>query len=212
MKRILLTLTVLALMTASVGAQPSDVWWTPGDPGTTYQVWDFTSGSVDKTTDTSWVADPTDKFNPYEETGPDVTATIIASEGAYNETDGLFQSRTDIDIDLKIPNQDVPNAYKEIWVTVEASADPTKLAIGAVDGPGTSFTYEQLDGVEAAFGWRIRPNPAEETIQFTIPAINECATLDKIRVDTICIPAPGAILLGGIGVAFVGWLRRRRTL
>ena len=54
-------------------------------------------------------------------------------------------------------------------------------------------------------------NPYFEEIHFTIPG-QSGAELYYIHADTVCIPAPGAILLGGIGVCLVGWLRRRRTL
>jgi hypothetical protein len=209
MKKLLLIIVLAGLMATPALAGPSLGWWDEENPRATHELWNFTSGVTGG--GGTWTAVPQELDNPY----PNSVEAVITAD-SYNPA-GSFSSDGDILVFLEIGNFDEPLAYKEIWIDIDASGvgAPIVTNVVAHDGPNADFVWEVLDGQgDADFGIRISPNPLIEKIWFTLPiAVGaNIAILDGIHVDTICIPAPGAILLGGIGVCLVGWLKRRRTL
>lgn len=219
MKRLLFVALVCGLATVPSLGVPSLGFWQEGDAGTTHMIWDLGSATVlEIFPSTSFIADTSEEVSfPAGVVHTPIGAAIISGTD-LTYSGGVFSSPNPIDVHLKMNNFPNPNVFKEIWVDVVGSGNIVPTGVLATDGPALSFTYTFLDGpgpgTGADFGWRIRPNPFFEEVEFSVapPVTGGLATLDNIHVDAICVPAPGGLLLASLGAAAVGWLRTRRSI
>ena len=203
-KRVVILAVAVALFVAAPAS--AVLPWDPGDPGSTYQVWEFTdyvtptggTGNI-----TSWLAFPEIDGNPYSgilQANIDVTGGSRVGGGFLGEQ---------ITVLLKIPNRPEPQPYKEIWVEAGFTGELVNLGVTTFGG---DTVCEPIFEAPNIISWQIEPNPDREDIYFTIlPNVQTGPQiyLDWVRVDTICIPEPATICLLGLGCLL---LRRKRTM
>jgi hypothetical protein len=215
--KVLSAVFVLFISTALLAAPSYDglMDWTRGDTGSTWQEWTFD--------------DADNPAVPENFSNPGIPTAVLDGQSSASVTFGwkaTWEGRTGvwagdpIFVDLIIPNFETDNPVKKIWFEMDYLAvsmlAPTVLVDGAYQVEQVYADYGldagQNEWRTMVIGWEIYPNPYSETITFALAGTG--GFVDRISVDTQCvpIPAPGAILLGSLGVLLTGYMKRRNSI
>lgn len=185
---------------------------TPLGPGQTYQEWTFD--------DNDNPAIPEIDMNPYGT----ATAAISGAPGSAPPewvsdlagASGVWQAEQVIQITLEIPNQEIRNPYKEIYLEIGFLGDLEAFSVFPTPFGGTvDLVDQQIELVGPADGWKkltatyiIEPNPDSESICYSFSS-DAVAAVDYVIVNTVCVPEPLTVSLLGLGGLLV--LRKRRA-
>lgn len=223
MKKLFFVLALCALGSTVAMANPTGDgasghlgWWAAGHARSVHAYWDLNS-NVNPSANPSYdyVASPATEFSfdPLLATNNAFIAGTYMPEGYFV---GGGKAGDEIWVWIELENFPDPYEFKEIQIDLQYAGE---IVFADAFGGGGFRTVPWQPNGDADLAFRIYPNPSKDDIWFhiapvAIPGTDQYipAKLDWIHVDTICIPAPGALLLGGLGAGLVTWLRRRRAL
>ena len=104
------------------------------------------------------------------------------------------------------------NALLGVFLTDDAPLPPAPARLIGGTSDMTSPLRQQMFAIGSSLYNITIPSGATRLFFGLNNGYEWTNNVGELEVTVTPIPAPGAILLGGIGVGLVGWLRRRRAL
>jgi hypothetical protein len=172
---------------------------TPGFDHTPSQ-WTVSDGTVDIIGDgTSWAWLPVGNGYYVDLDGTTVAPGVMTTGISFDLLPGFTYKLT---FDLA-GNQGLGNHW-----TASAS-DTVRVSIGSMQWDYTVLKLDPLTTYTVAFGVAAPVTTYLSFVNLT-NLDQQGALLDNVLLTVV--PAPGAVLLGGLGIGLIGWLRRRHTV